>query len=327
VFICLLGDDILKALFGRSRMIGGHSPNCSIGELQDRFGSAMILDYIYEQHPELERRPCRLNMSRMRHVDHLRPAHFKHELRADSCDLESCWASAVKAAELIITQYGVRMDISFAERFQRKDTDLMCPLGGKYPAISGEVDRSMADLSSEGNDLSTIDPDTVAFAHLVAGVNFDQMIASEQEIFESATAHSLFAEINNSGDLAHKKTILRTFFDMTLDSHSSHDRVQHVRGFTTGGKSWNKEISTDENISPSTHFQLGHLFTMLVSHNGTHLGLAVAKCTLIKRGPPGSKAASVTAIPRAELLLANSPYTVSGQVFLLVPLPEHVAWA
>lgn len=33
VFICLLGDDVLEALFGRSRMIGGHSPNCSIGEL------------------------------------------------------------------------------------------------------------------------------------------------------------------------------------------------------------------------------------------------------------------------------------------------------
>ncbi|KAJ6629597.1 hypothetical protein B0H10DRAFT_1776067, partial [Mycena sp. CBHHK59/15] len=54
VFICLLGDDVLEALFGRSGMIGGHSPNCSIGELRDRFVSAMNLDYMHEHHPELE---------------------------------------------------------------------------------------------------------------------------------------------------------------------------------------------------------------------------------------------------------------------------------
>jgi hypothetical protein len=77
VFICLLGDDVLEALFGRSRMIGGHSPN-STGGLRDRFGSAMTLDYIYEEHPEWERKPRRLNMFRMRHVAHLRPTCLPH---------------------------------------------------------------------------------------------------------------------------------------------------------------------------------------------------------------------------------------------------------
>ncbi|KAJ7033014.1 hypothetical protein C8F04DRAFT_908826, partial [Mycena alexandri] len=91
VFICLLGDDVLETLFGRSRMIGGHSPNSSVTELQNRFNSAMNLDYIYEQHPEWERKPRRLSMFRMRHVDHLRPENFKAELRADSCNLQACW--------------------------------------------------------------------------------------------------------------------------------------------------------------------------------------------------------------------------------------------
>ncbi|KAJ6567451.1 hypothetical protein B0H10DRAFT_1841902, partial [Mycena sp. CBHHK59/15] len=54
VFICLLRDDVLEALFGQSCMIGRHSPNYSIGKLCDRFGSAMNLDYIYEHHPELK---------------------------------------------------------------------------------------------------------------------------------------------------------------------------------------------------------------------------------------------------------------------------------
>ncbi|KAG5649359.1 hypothetical protein H0H81_004318, partial [Sphagnurus paluster] len=48
VFICLLGDDVLESLFGQARMIGGHSPNCSLEELQTHFTSAMNLDLVYD---------------------------------------------------------------------------------------------------------------------------------------------------------------------------------------------------------------------------------------------------------------------------------------
>ncbi|KAJ7620823.1 hypothetical protein DFH06DRAFT_942933, partial [Mycena polygramma] len=320
VYICLLGDDVLEALFGRSRMIGGHSPNCSCGELRDRFGSAMTLDYIYEKHPELERKPRRLNMFRMRHVDHLRPAHFKRELRASSCiDLEARWKPAVKAAEAILAKYGVRMDMSFAERFRRPQTDLMRPMGGKYPAISGGVDRSMSNYSSDDASES-IDLESIDFANLVAGVDFDAMIASEKLSSSSsssppATTHSLFAKIDTAGNQAHKKSILRTFFDMTLDSRGSHDRLQRT--------------DCNETISDATHFQLGHLFTTLVAYNGTHIGLAVAKCTVIKRGSSGSKGSFPPAIPRAELNLPDSPFSISGQVLSLLPLPRNAsaAWA
>ncbi|KAK7021670.1 hypothetical protein R3P38DRAFT_3196488 [Favolaschia claudopus] len=215
VYICLLGDDVLEALFGRSRMLGGHSPNCSVGVLRDRFSSAMNLDNIYERHPELERQPRRLNMLRKRHVDHLRPLHFKRELRAESCDLEKCWVAAVKAAENILAKYGVRMAVTFAERFKRKDTDLSRPMGGKYPAISGGVDRSMTDTSS-GSDVESdlIDPNTLNFINLVAGVDIDAMIASENSSVttSSITAHSLFAEIDAAGNLAHKKNDFTDLF-------------------------------------------------------------------------------------------------------------------
>jgi hypothetical protein len=33
VYLCLLGDDVLETLFGRVRMIGGHSPNVDISEI------------------------------------------------------------------------------------------------------------------------------------------------------------------------------------------------------------------------------------------------------------------------------------------------------
>ncbi|KAJ6553029.1 hypothetical protein B0H19DRAFT_1263450 [Mycena capillaripes] len=125
VFICLLGDDVLETLFGRSRMIGGHSPNSSVTHLQNRFNSVMNLDYIYEQHPELERKPRRLSMFRMRHVDHLRPEHFKAELRADGCNLQACWKSGVKRAEAILRKYNAGMDVSFEELFKRRTPTLI----------------------------------------------------------------------------------------------------------------------------------------------------------------------------------------------------------
>ncbi|KAJ7504584.1 hypothetical protein B0H11DRAFT_1905199 [Mycena galericulata] len=94
---CLPHGDVLEALFGHSRMIDGHSDNCSVTELHDRFMSAMNLDYIYERHPELEREPRQLKMFRMRHMD---PLHFKAELHAGSCDLKLCWEAAVTKAEV-----------------------------------------------------------------------------------------------------------------------------------------------------------------------------------------------------------------------------------
>ncbi|KAJ7491531.1 hypothetical protein B0H11DRAFT_1661333, partial [Mycena galericulata] len=133
--------------------------------------------------------------------------------------------------------------------------------------------------------------------------------------------HSVFAEINDNGRQAHKKTIVRTFFEMTHDIHTSHDRLQRVRGFTFGSKSWTRE-SGEENqtLSASTHFQLGNLFTTLICYNNTHLALAIAKCTLIRKGPTGSKASSTSAVPRAELHLPESVYTISGQVLSVAPL-------
>ncbi|KAK6981712.1 hypothetical protein R3P38DRAFT_3333718 [Favolaschia claudopus] len=309
VYICLLGDDVLETLFGRCRMLGGHSPNCSVGILRDRISSAMNLDNIYERHPELERQPRRLSMLRKRH---LRPPHFKRELRADSCDLEKCWAAAVKTAETILAKHNLRMTMTFAERFKRKDTDLSRPLGGKYPAISGGVDRSMSYISSDESDAENlIDPDTVNFLNLVAGVDIDAMVASESISSPyPSTPPSLFAKVDTAGNLVHKVSALRELFDMTADGH-------RVRGYTIGGKSWPREIQQTHSISDATHFQLGNLFTTLLSHNNTHLGLAVARCTLIKNTPSGAKPTSVAAIPRAEMHLPTSIYTISGQVLSL----------
>ncbi|KAF8218166.1 hypothetical protein K438DRAFT_1901061 [Mycena galopus ATCC 62051] len=306
VYICLLGDDVLESLFGRARMIGGHSPNCSIGELQDRFGSAINLDFVYDKHLELERKPRRLKLLRTQDLDHLRPECWGGEVSADSCDLELCWSTGVAAAEGILQKYGIKITVSFAELFQRPNTDLMRPNGGKYPAISPGVDRSMANLSANPTEIpDDVDPNTVNPNNPLLYINFDEMIAREEAESSDATLHSLFAEINAEGHLTHKKSILRILFDMTPDARTSHDRLQRVRGF---------------GVSVSTHFQLGNMFTTLMCYNSTHLGLAVAKCTLIKKCIPGTKPVSISAVLLAELNPESSPYIISGQVFSLVPV-------
>jgi hypothetical protein len=80
VLLCLLGDDVLEALFGRVCMIGGHNPNVGSGELRENISSAICLDRIFDEFPDLERAAKRLNLSRAGHLDHLSPRHWTGEL-------------------------------------------------------------------------------------------------------------------------------------------------------------------------------------------------------------------------------------------------------
>ncbi|KAJ7862231.1 hypothetical protein B0H14DRAFT_2349611 [Mycena olivaceomarginata] len=221
VYICLLGDDVLETLFGRCRMIGGHSPNCSVGELRDRCCSAMNLDAVYDKYPELERPPRRLKLIRTRDLDHVKPGRWEGEVRADSCDLKACWSRAVAGAEAIRRKHGVKMKTTFAQLFKQKDTDLMRPFGGKYPSISASVDQSAVDFSSADMP-SDLNPNSTHNSLL--HINFDEMIALEiAQAIANAEPHSHFAVINKEGHLIHKKFLIRILFDMTHNAHASHD--------------------------------------------------------------------------------------------------------
>jgi hypothetical protein len=155
VFLCLLGDDVLEILFGRSRMIGRHSPNMAIDELHQRFGSALRIDCIFRKHPELERHARRLRLLRSRDVDHLSPREWKGDLTAQSCDLLKCWIAGMEAAVAFLKLHGI--DIDFRELFSPEDADLMRPKGGKYPGLSKTVDRSITDATNSASSESTVD--------------------------------------------------------------------------------------------------------------------------------------------------------------------------
>ncbi|KAJ6618014.1 hypothetical protein B0H10DRAFT_2218174 [Mycena sp. CBHHK59/15] len=145
VFLCLLGDDVLETLFGKSRMIGGHLPNMAIDEFHQRVGSALHMDEIFRKYPWLEHRARQLNMVCSRDVDHLSPEAWEGELTAGSCDIQACYKAGVAHAVIILESYGCSID--FEAWFASEDVDLMLPKGGKYPGVSKEVDRLMPDDS------------------------------------------------------------------------------------------------------------------------------------------------------------------------------------
>ncbi|KAJ7059465.1 hypothetical protein C8F01DRAFT_1231949 [Mycena amicta] len=335
VFFCLLGDDVLETLFGRIRMVGGHHPNCGLAEFCTRGRSAMNLDSIFGRNPHLERKPDRLNMFRMQHVDHLRPAQYKSELRANSCDLDECWAAGVAAAEEVMRVFGAPLTmrengreilLTFRQLFSRKNTDLLRPMGGKYPSVSGAVDRSLGDMAATEKSSADIDINaaTSSYANPFSGLSTAEILSREaQTLVMPIHLCSAFARIDDMSERrVHKSSALRILFDMYVDLQEAHDRLYRVRGFSSSGKlAWSLDGTEGGVIvSAQTHFQLGQLFATLVSHNGVDIALAIAKVTMIKDGRSG-KARSISAVPCGELTLPESPYIVSGQVLSLVPTP------
>ncbi|KAL1690446.1 hypothetical protein GGG16DRAFT_125667 [Schizophyllum commune] len=322
VYFCLLGTDILESLFGRSRMLGGHSPNASLGELVWRFQSAMNIDAIFEKHPELERPRRRLEMLQAKDMDHLRPPDWKPEcVSVGTCNIVECWRVGVVAAEKTLRAHGVTMDESFEEIFARPATDLLRPFG-KYVAISDGVDRSMAEAS---DDVPSEDQ-LINTSPSILRIDFDLVAATEQAERDARAAkpHSLQACIGDDRNtMVHKKSIVKIWFDMTRGEHKSFDRALRVRGFKTGGKGWAVELRSrgDDSTNTRLQFQLGNLFATLISPDGVTVALAIAKAAVIKRTTSSSsRCEDVVEAPLAEVCLEASSYTVTGQVLSMRPI-------
>ncbi|KAL1724660.1 hypothetical protein EV714DRAFT_278400, partial [Schizophyllum commune] len=110
VFICLLGDDLLEALFGRVRMLGRHSPNINVSEMAARCRSALNLADIFSRHPEWERQPERLKFQRSRDYDHINPRHWTGNVVGKFCNIEECWKRGVANAAALLEKYGLSID-------------------------------------------------------------------------------------------------------------------------------------------------------------------------------------------------------------------------
>uniref|UniRef100_D8Q4A2 Uncharacterized protein n=1 Tax=Schizophyllum commune (strain H4-8 / FGSC 9210) TaxID=578458 RepID=D8Q4A2_SCHCM len=312
VYFCLLGDDVVEALFGLIRMLGGHSPNASLLQFKQRAEAAINLAAVFERYPQLERLGRRLQlrpipgagMRRARDMDHIRPPTWHGEVAAESCDLVGCWKEGARAAEAALDKYKVRMDMSFTERFARPNTDLMRPLGGKYPAISNDIDRSVTGDASPHAESPT---DTTIPTSLADGttttldIDFDTVLAREKaEIAAHAVdGHSAFAKLNEDGVFGPKKSIVSVHFNL------GSERLSHER-----------------------NWRLRDLFATLVSPNGKDISIAIVKPLVIKQTQASKpNPVHVPSAPISEVQLVPSPYVVSGQVLALKPLDgEGAQW-
>ncbi|KAK7015617.1 hypothetical protein R3P38DRAFT_2786566 [Favolaschia claudopus] len=299
VFLCLLGDDVLEILFGRSRMIGGHSPNHDVDELRQRICSALRVDKIFEKYPHLERRARRLRLVRNRDVDHLSPREWEGDLTAGSCDIHACYHAGVAQARAVLAKYGC--DTDFTARFSQEGFDLMRPKGGKYPGLSKEVDRLLENASA-ALDSETTAPESTSSA----GTNLDaqiltfdanaalaaeQVVRAAQEAAAPLGGHSLWISLNEDGS---KKAHKKQFYEHSWIPHSTSRMERAMIGFFVSDTSQLAEI-------------IRGLFATLICFDTSKVSLAILQCTGIKITST-HPITYLEAAPSAEISLPDSKY-------------------
>ncbi|KAJ3547310.1 hypothetical protein NMY22_g1704 [Coprinellus aureogranulatus] len=329
VLLCLLGDDVLEKLFGRTRMIGGHVPNVAVDDLCIRFASSIRLAEIYREHRNWEEIPERLKLIRNRDFDHLGPRDWSSPatkaVTLAGGKLKVHWDLGMSQAEASLNKYG--FGFSFADHFKnwRDGVDLMRPIPGKkYPGISAEVDRSLEDMVKEGAGAASASAEYDLNARYEFR-SWDGKAALAREQGEEAHAsvggeHSVWMLVD--GKKVHKKTIVRVFMDPTLDLdyNKSTDRLLRVKCYSIGGDKRGKQSSIAYRELPRDQvLELDDLFGTLVSVKGVGVSLAIAKCVGIK-----TATARLRSAPLDEISLVDSTYEISGQILSLLSFtPEN----
>ncbi|TCD63415.1 hypothetical protein EIP91_005414 [Steccherinum ochraceum] len=339
VFLCLLGDDVLEVLFGRTRMIGGHSPNMDVSTFQTRCGTAHCLDGIFYKHPEWEQKPDRLKLIRARDMDHLSPRHWTGELRARCCDLKRQYEEGVRQAMDVLSTHKCSVQVDFFKHFHdghARNIDLLRPKGGKYPGVSAEVDRSLGEpAESDSNNsqcASTADTlDDIIGTGRGLSVDGPAILAAEKAAAPKSSTHSVWMVLDGK-KLVHKKTVLRVVLDPAadVDYKKSHDRLLRVRCFSIGGQSTDASkvaASLTRRPTVGNTFRPGSLYGTAICLDRKTTAFALMQCTSIKSGKELLRWA-----PTDELSLPRSPYDISGQILSLRPSfstsqpPELVEW-
>jgi hypothetical protein len=331
VFLCLLGDDVLEVLFGRTRMIGGHSPNMSVDELCQRMETVLRINVIFHRHPHLERRPRRLNFSRSRDVDHISPRLCTGELTAGSCDIKKCFEDGHDAAKAVLERFGISVD--FKARFKEQGFDLMRPTGGKYPGLSTKTDHSLTDISDSSDtlvdpgedfDLDSVDP------AVILGLDSQAVFSAEQEEITtqnpSPQPHSPWIKLDEEGrKLAHKKTVIRTFMDPTMDisDGAPKEHLARVRYYSGGGddRITRPAAHLHDNAADKHLLKIEGIFATFVCSN-RQVALAILQCTGIKctaKNPP----TYIDSVPIAELAVPGTKYEITGQILSLKPYLDN----
>ncbi|KAK7007076.1 hypothetical protein R3P38DRAFT_2353477, partial [Favolaschia claudopus] len=146
--------------------------------------------------------------------------------------------------------------------------------------------------------------------------------------------HSIWINLDEGDNRkqVHKKSILRTLSDPTLDvdSAKSHDRLLRIRCFSIGGDHWDRSAPKPHDKTADEHLlKLEGVFATLLAVNQKQVSLAVLQCTILKSNktnPPTYH----DAVPIAEIGIPSAQYTVTGQIYSMIPFitsADSISWA
>ncbi|KAJ7021355.1 hypothetical protein C8F04DRAFT_1273875 [Mycena alexandri] len=136
-YLFQVGDDPLERLFGKLRMLGGHSFAMNYLQAIDRLGHACDLQGAFMRNPDLEQGERRLSMSRSEGVDHLTMTSWTADLTAGSCHEAAAWGAGRDIARAILEKTSVPpehydYDILFAD----EDVDMLASSLPPSPTIA-----------------------------------------------------------------------------------------------------------------------------------------------------------------------------------------------
>ncbi|EEB91001.1 hypothetical protein MPER_10716 [Moniliophthora perniciosa FA553] len=150
---------------------------------------------------------------------------------------------------MAIKSFGVSdLVTDYEPDFTDEKKDFMRPDGGKYVALSSDVDRSLADLNSSPDDHSKLpleDREILAF-------DAARVLEEENSRIMDKQPHSIFLQLGDKK--VPKRSAVRLFTDPSSDimdgrSHDRTIRVMQLRTFSTsdGKDKWcSKKRNTDD---------------------------------------------------------------------------------
>jgi hypothetical protein len=315
VLLMLSGDDRLENLFGRVRMQGAHNCGVDLKTLMERLAAAMDLCHLFSIHPSWDQGHRRLNYSRMEHCDHLKPASWKGDLIARSCNPQAAWEAGRRRAEAVLRSHYI--DANFTELFSHPTVDMLRPFpDGAYPGICADPDPSVAPLVESLTTTQHEPIDDGGDDEYEDGLD-TEIDVNMDDILDEPTLLDRAGEdwIEEDGRKFHKASLLRVMFCSDF-MRKSKERLQRVRAYTVDFKKPSDEES-DQTLLDVPLFVLGDLFATLI-RTGHHVALAILQATGIDNN--GRKVESVRS---AELALEAMDIKISGQVLhLIAPSPS-----
>ncbi|KAG1862519.1 hypothetical protein DFJ58DRAFT_725359 [Suillus subalutaceus] len=159
-FLGDVGDDPLKILFGRTRMIGGHNSASSYAQALDRLGTAKDINGVFRHHPELDPGHWRLKLMCQEGVDYINHDVWKGDIISCQCDLPLAWRNGRDTALAILaTSQLDSAHYSFAEHFSTPGIDMLCPFGdNKYLGIALDELQDASDVPELPPAIAVVPP-------------------------------------------------------------------------------------------------------------------------------------------------------------------------